>query len=266
MTIQIQTQIPVSKIGDIQMEDILKSSGAALTNGLGRICTVVKPDMAFDDRRDTAPQRMAQLFGGKWQDYNQHYILQVAGCPLECWYCYVDNLEADLEMDSIDVVNDFYSHWRQAHRCCIDGEVNVLHLMGGDPGMYPEFWKELRQEMDAREEFQEKVLFSDVIFVENHFYDIKPWEYMDMHHFMLTGCLKGTNRKNFLKNTGKDLFNKALRELDHYVDKENFYLSLINYDEGDLPRIYSIMPKERIDFLKVINYEVTKSKKCNSKK
>ncbi len=251
-------KIPISKIGDIQMEDICRSSGVALSDGLGRICTVVKPESAFDDRGDTAPQRMASLFGGDWQDYNQQYILQVAGCPLSCRYCYVDNLGEDVEMDANGVVGDFYSHKRQARKCGIE-DVNVLHLMGGDPGRYPQFWLELRGEMN-RMGLGQTILFSDVVFVEDHCYGVKPWEHMDLPNFLLTGCLKGTNKQNFLDNSGRDLFNQALRELERYADKPNFYLSLINYDEKDLPRILSIMPKERIDFLEVVDYEVTKAK------
>lgn len=253
-------KIPTSKVGDIQMEDVCNSSGAALSNGLGRICTVVKPDRAFDDRGDTAPQRMAKEFGGKWQDYNQHYILQVAGCPLKCWYCYVDNLQPDVEMDADEVVYDFYYHRRQAQKCVINGDVNVLPLMGGDPGKYAPFWPELRRAMN-RSGLDQTILFSDVVFVENHVYGVKPWEHMDLPNFMLTGCLKGTNRENFRENAGVDLFDQSLRELEKYADKPNFYLSLINEDEKDLPRILSIIPKERIDFLEVVDYEVTKSRR-----
>lgn len=250
-------KVPIANIGKTQELDVLKSSGVVLFHDLSRVCTVIKPNMAFDDRGDKAPYRMSKLFGGKWEDYNNHYIIQVAGCPLECWYCYVDNLKPKVKLSADEIVYDFYRTWRQANKCCLD-EINVLHLMGGDPGKYPEFWKELRKSMDEGEEFRKKILFSDVIFVENHFYGVKPWEYMNLPNFLLTGCLKGTNRQNFLENTGKDLFEQSLSELEKYVNHPNFYLSLINYNEKDLSRIFSIIPKERIDFLKVIDYEVTK--------
>lgn len=251
-------KIPISVIGEIQEKDILKSSGNVLYDGTGRLCTIVKPQKSFDDRRDTAPMRMANLFGGKWEDYNEHYIIQVSGCPLKCWYCYVDNLKPNKKMDAEEIVYDFHRMRRQSYKCDLP-EINVLHLMGGDPGRYPEFWKELRESMNESD-LKRKILFSDVIFCENYFYDVKPWEFLNLENFILTGCLKGTNRENFQKNTGFDLFDQSLRELEKYADHENFYLSLINYSEEDLPRIFSIIPSERIDFLKVINYEVTKSK------
>jgi len=252
-------KVPVANIGEIQEKDILKSSGNVLFNQVGRVCTVVKPLDSLDDRGDKSPLRMAELFGGKWQEYNEHYIIQVAGCPLKCWYCYVDNLKSDKKMDADEIVYDFHRMQRQAYKCDLP-EINVLHLIGGAPGKYPEFWNELRASMD-KSNLQKNVLFSDVIFLENHFFRIKPWEFMGLENFLLTGCLKGTNRENFRKNSGFDLFDQALRELERYADYENFYMSLINYNEEDLPRIFSIIPKERIDFLKVINYEVTKSKK-----
>lgn len=58
--------IPIAEIGEIQEKDILKSSGVVLYNGVSRICTVVKPGMAFDDRGDKSPLRMAELFGGNF--------------------------------------------------------------------------------------------------------------------------------------------------------------------------------------------------------
>lgn len=250
-------KIPIAKLGEIQKIDIERSSGSRIHNGLSRICTVIKAKTSPDNRQDNVPFRMEDLFGGHWNSYNNHYIIQVAGCPLKCHYCYVDNLAPNKKMDASEIVEDFSRMKSRAQKSGLD--VNVLHLMGGAPAKYPSFWKELRQTMDINN--HNNILFSDVILVENHFYGVKPWEYLNMDNFILTGCLKGTNRENFKQNTGKDLFDVALGELENYSQAKNFYLTLINHNEKEIERIYNIFPKEKVDFLTVVDYEVTKSRR-----
>lgn len=220
-------KIPIPKIGEVQEIDILKSSGGSLCGGFGQVCTVIKTKKSFDDRGDNPPLRMAELFWGDWWGHNKHYTPQTAGCPLSCWCCYVDNLKEGKRISAEDVVSNFYSHWRIAYRYCLP-KINVLNLIGGAPGRYPKVLGELRKEMDNCG-FEKKILFSDVIFVESYFYVVKPTGYINTYRFLLTGCLKGTNRINFLENTGKDLFYVALNELEKYTKNDNFYLSLINY-------------------------------------
>ena len=79
----------------------------------------------------------------------------------------------------------------------------------------------------------------------------------------MTGCLKGTNKKNFLNNARLDLYEYAIKELQYYVEYDNFYLTLIGYDDCDLEKIYDICPKYKIDLLKIVDYEVVKYRRQN---
>jgi len=249
---------PIAKIGEIQRIDIEDSSAPVFYDDIGRFCKVVKPQ-SVHNRGDKSPYRMANLFGGNWQDYNNHYIVQAAGCPLDCPYCYVDNFKADYHMSADELVERFVDFKERAEDK-LGIYLKVYHFMGGAPALYCDFWPELRESLD-RHGLEETILFSDTILLENHFAGVKPWEHMGLHHFILTGDLKGTNPENFKKNTGGfDLFGQSLEELKHYLPHENFYLTLIGFEEKDLPEIYKIVPKDRIDFLSIINYEVTKRK------
>ena len=253
-------QIPISKIGPIQKQDIEKSTGIVYYNDIARICTVVKDQKSHDDRGDKSPFYMSKLFGKHWKSYNNHFIVQVAGCPLKCWYCYVDNLKTDLYMTPEELVNIFIK-FRNNVKKKFNVDLNVFHFMGGDPGLYCEAWLEIRKVLDLSG-LNDIILFSDVVFVENYFIKKKPWEYLNkINNFILTGCLKGTNRENFLINTGLDLYEQAIKELKNYINYENFYLTLINYDTRTLENIYKIIDKERVNLLNVINYEVTKKRK-----
>ncbi len=251
-------KVPIAKIGKTQKIDVEKSSGIVFHDNIARICTVVKDKEAHDDRGDKSPYRMAEIFGGDWQDYDNHFIVQVAGCPLNCPYCYVDNLKADLSMNADELVDKFIEFKKKVEPK-FNIKLKVFHFMGGAPAIHCEFWKELRDSLDKKG-LKDTVLFSDVILVENRFLKNKPWEFLNLHHFILTGCLKGTSKENFIKNTGSDLFQESLKELDNYLSAKNFYLTLIGFDEKDLSKIYKIIPKDRIDFLSIINYEVTNKK------
>ncbi len=256
-------KVPIAKIGEIQRIDIKKSTGIKFYDNIARICTVVKKNSSYDNRSDTSPYRMAELFGGSWEDYNNHFIVQAAGCPLKCPYCYVDNLKPDFLMTADELVDKFIDFKKKAEPK-FKIKLKVFHFMGGVPAAYPAFWKELRKSLDKKG-LEDIILFSDVILVEDYFFKKKPWRYLNLDHFIVTGCLKGTNKENFLKNTGFDLFEQSMKELEKYLPLKNFYLTLIEHDDKDLEDIYKIMPEQRIDYLKIINYEVTKKNKVLQK-
>lgn len=252
-------KVPISKIGELQRKDIEDSSGIVLYDDYARICTTVKPDGGIGDR---SSYRMAEMFGGEWQDYNNQYIIQVAGCPLDCRYCYVDNQEEDTCWSAISVVSNFMA-FRWQLRTEFHESLKVLHFMGGAPGVYCAFWRELRHELDYQH-CENVILFSDVIFVEAWTRQVRPWNYMDLDRFIVAGCLKGTDRGSFEQNTGKDLFSQAVMEMLMYPVHDNFYLTLIGYEEKDLPTIYRFVEPWRIDLLNIVEYEATKAKLIDS--
>ncbi len=252
--------IPISKIGPGQMIDVKQSSGKKYYTEYYRLCEVIKGRETFDDRHDRSPHRMAKLFGGSWQEYNYHFIVQSAGCPLKCPYCYVDNLKANQYLSAQDLVEDFVQ-FREAVRKYQQINIRVFHFMGGAPGMHSEYWPQIRDMLDKQGQ-QDVILFSDVIFIEDRQSGNQPWQYLTLKRFLLTGCLKGVNTQNFYDNTGYDLFNSALEELTHYVNANNFYLTLIKND-NDISRIKNMINPTKIDILRVVNYEVTKRRKCS---
>ena len=251
-------KVPISKIGPRQLVDVQNSTGLTHYNDYYRLCTVVKDADAFDIRHDPSPFRMAKLFGGNWRNYNQHFIVQAAGCPLHCPYCYVDNLKRDRMITAQELVSDFIE-FQEEVRIIHKITVQVLHFMGGAPALYPDFWPEIRKELD-REGQGDVVLFSDVVFVENLYTGKRPWEYLFLHDFLLAGCLKGVNHQNFRENTHTDHFDQAIFELSHYQEVPNFYLTTIA-EEGEVdPRIGMLMPPEKIHTLRVVEYEVKKQR------
>jgi uncharacterized Fe-S cluster-containing radical SAM superfamily protein len=241
------TLIPLSEIGKIQLIDVERSN--RYHDDYARVCRVIRSKNWHGDK---SPLRLSKLFGKPWREYDTHFVVQVAGCPLNCKYCYVDNLESDKDFSAGELVTKFLQFRK------IQQNLNVIHLCGGDPARYPEFWYSLRHVLD-RSGLTDVVILSDVIFLENFYYNKQPWKYLDkIENFALSGCLKGTTPKNFLENSGKDLFDVAFKEFTKYVEFDNFWLSLIEYDVSGLPTIFDLLPLDRIDFLNVVNYEVVK--------
>lgn len=249
--------IPIGKIGETQKVDIARSQGLVLYDNYARICSVCQPKKS--PIGDTSPRRIAKLFGGRWQDYNNHFVVQVSGCPLNCWYCYVEGESPSKNFTPQGLV-DLFVQFRSAALDNFRAAVNVFHLMGGDPALYCTFWPLLRYELDSRG-MKNVILLSNTVLVEKATRGVQPWKYLDMNHFILSGCLKGVNRADFLKNTGKDLYHAAVSELKYYVRAKNFYLTIVGHENLDWDGLYALIPKERIDFLKVVDYEVIKRRR-----
>ena len=241
--------IPISKIGPLQMVDVLKAG--RFQNGFARVCKVIESPNWHGDK---SPLHLNKLFGHPWRYYDTHMVVQVAGCSLRCPFCYVDNLKKDYLCSEHDIV-EWFLMFKEKYP-----EINVLHICGGLPARYPSFWGVLRDALDERG-LQETIILSDTVFLENWFYDEHPWEHMDINNFALVGCLKGTTKENFIENTTINLFKSALGELHCYVKHKNFWLTLIKWDVTGLSKIFDLVPFEKIDFLTVVDYYATRMRR-----
>lgn len=245
-------EFPISKIGPGQLIDVGRS-GVELHSTYARTCTVLQGDPPISDIRDTVPHRIASVYGGTWEDWNRHFVIQVSGCPLKCWYCYVDNFEQDKMVTAQELVEE-YARFRDKVP-----DLNVLHFMGGCPGRYAHVWPEIRDCLDHNG-LENTVLLSDVILVEHWVYGVKPWLNVP-HRTLLSVCLKGTNFHNFLRNTGMDLFAQSILELWEYMRYQypkQIYYTLIEWDPGDREFVERLLGPDRVDWLEVKEYEVVK--------
>lgn len=244
----MEQEIQMSKIGPDQLLDV-ERSGDELHDEFFRTCTVLQGDPPRSDINDDVPYRIQKLYGGSIWDWNKHFVVQVTGCPLKCWYCYVDNLKVDEEMSVRDLVSKFAKFRYEVPN------LNVFHFMGGCPGRYSYLWKAIRGELD-RAGLHDCVFLSDVILLENRFWSQKPWENIP-ERSIISVCLKGTNFQNFLRNTGVDGFAQAIHELFYYFGNKQVYYSLLDWDEKDKPHIEALLGYD-IDWLRVKEYEVVK--------
>ncbi len=251
------THIPISEIGTYQLKDMEHSTGKQWYTKYFRLCTVLKGPNYYASNGDRSPYRMAHLFGGNFTDYNHHIIFQIPTCPYKCPYCYVDRLENDIQYTPIEIVNEFISLRNHINQL-FQYKVNVLHMMGGDPAIYAKFWPELRRELDDNG-LKDIILYSDCLMVEDKLYGVQPWKYIDLDHFILVCNLHGSNKFRMRSSTGGyNTFMETLLESGHYINYENVYYTVIDYESNDLPVMYGLFTKEKVDLLNIVHYEVTR--------
>jgi len=250
-------KIQISSIGPGQLIDV-ERSGNELHDEFFRTCTVMQDTNNYgfpvkeSEIGDTSPERIKQLFGEYTEHWNRQFVVQVAGCPLKCWYCYVDNLVADKMFTCGELVDKFRDFKRKIP------ELNVFHFMGGCPGRYSYLWPLLRQTLDEYG-FHDVILLTNVILVENAVYGQRPWTNIP-ERTLVDACIKGTNRDNFIKNTGKDMFGVMMDELQMYLGHKGVYYSMIEQDKLDEGNFTAWLGRDNIDMLKVKMYEATKKR------
>lgn len=247
--------IRLATIGPIQMEDVLRS-GLEIHNDFARTCTVAKGDPPASPIGDTTPWILEKRYGHSWKHWNRQFVVQVAGCPLECPYCYIDNLSAGMAI-TIEEMISWYREFRyRVH------ELNIFHFMGGCPGAHAHYWPIIRQELDEAG-FEDSVLVTDAILVEEWAYGIKPWIHIPNRTLVLV-CIKGTSFSNFEANTGRNLFPVAMRELNHYLPLSEVHFTLTEPDSRDIEHVKQWVGPDRLNVLTVKEYEVVKWRKRQS--
>ena len=171
-----------------------------------RTKTYVKPLQMIHPTYPVFPQpyQLGQsLFGGTWNDYNKPFIVQVASCPLRCWYCYCDqdlldgktHNETGEEIARYFSISDIIQMWTDA------GSPRVLRISGGEPTLAPEFIRDLILEM----RYHNALLWIDTnlstgsAFVNT--YNASGWR-LPHPKVALSGCFKGFCNQDANLSTG----------------------------------------------------------------
>jgi len=150
---------------------------------------------------------------------NSQFVVQLYGCPLNCYYCYVtrDGVFGHSVEYSTEELIEWYRKSKQA----------VFHLMGGAPAIYLKHWQDIVKQLDVSEIFH-----SDLLLIEG-IYKKKWLRPLAKDNVLLAIDIKGVTPVDFYHNTGrkftyryKDLFWK---NFDKVVDSDvNFYLTFTN--------------------------------------
>ncbi len=231
------------QLRDVNPSDILK-------NGLYRRCDTYKGGGGYDKFSDIYKNRT-----GQEKVYNEQFVVQLKGCPLRCPYCYVtqDGIHTGTcsEIPTKQLIKDFY-----------DSNLPVLHLMGGAPALYINYWKEILNLLEPQ-----KVFHSDLLLLESEYSKQIIEELAKYNNSLYAVSIKGGTTEEFNKNAGvnfkEDLFWK---NFDTIVDCElPFYLTFTGMSDKST-RLFKNIVKRRYGehilddsfSINLINYEALK--------
>jgi uncharacterized Fe-S cluster-containing radical SAM superfamily protein len=126
----------------------------------------------------------ADRIGGSWIDYNEVFVVQVASCNLDCWYCFVDEelRRADTRKGDWFSAQDVIDMW-------VESGTKVLRVSGGEPTLAPEFLMDLIQLMSN----EDGILWIDtnLMFDDRLISLLKTVTLDEAYGVVFSGCFKG---------------------------------------------------------------------------
>ena len=155
------------------------------------------------------------------------FIVQLKGCPLNCWYCYVTEKGINGKpayIDSDSLIN-FY----------VNSSLEVFHLMGGAPALYLEHWKELSGKV--------KIFHSDFLLIEKeykpewlinlqglHAVSLKDFRVNDSLLFKNLDLLIEYNVNFYLTFTGLPIYKESIKKrYGKNILKDAIYIKIKKY-------------------------------------
>ena len=139
---------PVVPLCEAQLKDVRPED--VLNDGLYRKCDTYRGGGGYDQFNRIWLKRKGYSISP------EQFVVQLAGCPLHCPYCYVTPAGINgraLIRTTRQLLEDY-----------LLSDLITLHLMGGAPALYLPYWKELHKVA--------KVFHSDFLLVEGT-YNIK---------------------------------------------------------------------------------------------
>ena len=209
------------QLRDINPNDILNG-------GLYRRCDIYKGGGGYDKFEEIYRRRT-----GATGNYNEQFVVQLKGCPLNCPYCYVTDEGVRngkcSQVDTVQLVNDFK-----------ESGFPVFHLMGGAPALYIDHWKELIIMLGP-----DVVFHSDLLLVEQAYNKETISALSKYHNCLYAVSIKGKDEREFHKNTGK-YFNYSMfwRNFDLlYSCDFPFYLTFTGMPEESVAEFKETIEK-----------------------
>jgi len=195
------------QLKDVREEDIF---------GDFRLCNTYSGSGGYDQFSNIYSDRH---YGVKESGISNQFIVQLYGCPLNCYYCYVTR--DGVFGESVDYTSDeLVEYYRKSAQV-------VLHLMGGAPAIYLKQWPDLVKRLDEDEIFHSNLLLIECV------YKLKYLKALAKENVLLAVDIKGVTPIDFHQNTGRRLTSKYKdlfwKNLDKVVDSGvDFYLTFTN--------------------------------------
>lgn len=150
----------LARFTDSQMADDSKGKPTSTIADFYRTKTYVKPAQMINPEYPPFPEPYALahsvLGNGNWNDFNAVFVIQVAVCNLNCWFCYVDKELRRAETHRADGTE--IGGWFDAEEVLSWWDTTgtrILRVSGGEPMMVPDFIFDLWDKVSERNSFND---------------------------------------------------------------------------------------------------------------
>jgi uncharacterized Fe-S cluster-containing radical SAM superfamily protein len=241
-----------------------------------RVKTYVKPVDMLDAAYPIFPQPYqlaAYQLGGDWNEYNGACVIQVAGCNLDCWYCYVDKMlrQGNSQNDEGTEIGKWFTVPQVIDLFRASGK-KVWRVSGGEPTLAPKFLADMVYAVFL----ENALLWIDTnLSGGDEFYDlVSKIDWNIQEGAGICGCFKGFTRGDAAKSTraGNNLldlqFTSARRLVEDTSLNAFFYVPGIVTPEVTYKQIKEFFERmvEEVDpmaplrthILQINNYSSTK--------
>jgi len=198
---------------DVRSEDLLQG-------GLYRKCDILRTK--FDD----GFLKYARLYNMDVEPVE--FIVQLYGCPLSCWYCYVtrSGVWGGYRLISTNELVNSYE----------ESSCRTFHLMGGAPALYLDHWPELAHAVIK----MGGIFRSDFLLIEGK-YSKEVLRQLLHKNTLFCVSIKGLASEEFLRNTGVRLSKTYLMRMRRNFDRIyesgiNFYITVTGCSRSNVDK------------------------------
>jgi uncharacterized Fe-S cluster-containing radical SAM superfamily protein len=165
----------------------------------------------------------ARSMGGDPKDYNKVFTVQIAGCDLDCNYCFVPKQLncADKRFGRYFSAEEIVRHFLTARAASVE-PMNVLRISGGNPTILPEIILDVYQAMkknDVRAYLWIDSNLSTLEYLDWMGKDFK--EMLRQKNVGVVGCFKGTNERDFslICGAGPEYYERQFKVLNWFLEQ-----------------------------------------------
>ncbi len=197
----------------------------------------------------------------KTKECNSVFLFQINGCNLNCWQCYVDDINKSANpkygkfFSAEEILMEFLAESRKTSFITDPNKkVNILRISGGDPFLVPEIivWIIEALEKFGLEDYV--YLWVDTNLSTGTFYwkYLSLWQKEKIRNFKnigFMGCYKGCDEESFIKTCGaspeffKEQFLMHRRLIEEGLDVYSYYYPLIYSSKNLKKRLSKFMDR-----------------------
>lgn len=215
------------------LEEVWSAKFLGLTNNFESKSIREVKKLEFQNPAYSAAFRL----GGDPRDYSKVFTIQVAGCDLDCNYCYVPkpinvaNQNLGIFFSAKEIIDHFLSARERSKE-----PMKVVRISGGNPTIVPEIIIDVYQEIENRD-------LNAYLWVDSNLSTPKYMTESELENIInrrnvgVVGCFKGFCKEDFERLTGarQEFYARQFETAKWFLDKKTdlyIYVPALVYEEN----------------------------------